>query len=137
MRRLAAVEAHSDDLENVIQSEQDKNANLKAEIDALRKAQVITLAHDVEPFTPSELLRRAIVSAAHKYAAKRKQSLPFWSHVKELTSLGSNCSAGLARWAGYHPDPGTELIRRPKAAAISAWNTRATQAPQPNTGEKP
>jgi hypothetical protein len=84
-------------------------AEARAEAEALRADALLKLAHDVEPFKAAELLRRAVANEAALYARSRFRIQPFWGAVRELTSLGSNCSAGLARWAGFDPETGTAM----------------------------
>lgn len=92
----------SEELADIERTRNDA-ALLVAELRAEVERQRIKLAHDVEPFSVDQLLRRVVMNAASRH---RASSGPFWVRIKELTALGSNCSAGLARWAGFDPDTG-------------------------------
>ena len=85
---------------------------LTAERDALRAElafEHMTLAHDVKPFKAHELLRRVVTCLASEYRTHKRPRHVFWAEVSSATALGSNCSAGLARWAGFDPDTGKPL----------------------------
>jgi hypothetical protein len=69
----------------------------------------LTLAGDAPPFTAANLLRRFVNVLASEYRRKRRPAVPFWSCISDATALGSNCSAGLATWAGLDADTATEL----------------------------
>ena len=71
---------------------------------------MLTLAADVPAFHSADLLRRMVGVLAADHRRKRAKAWPFWSHVREATALGSNCSAGLARWAGFDADTGQPLV---------------------------
>lgn len=115
-RELAKAAAEVDDMkkacdEAMVELRQTRAAieQVGAERDQLRAAARLTLAHDVVPFATTELLRRVLTKLATDHVRNRSRPLPFWSYVKEATSLGSNCSAGLARWAGFDPDTGQRI----------------------------
>ena len=87
----------------------DGNAHVQRAAERLQAASTIKLAHDVEPFKVAELLRRIIASEAASYQRCRFKKQPFWGAVRDITALGSNCSAGLAKWAGFDPDTGAAI----------------------------
>lgn len=83
--------------------------------------ETIVLAPDVGPFEVAGLLRRALGNLSMEFrASKRRRTGIFWGDVRELFGLGSNCAAGLARWAGYDPDTGLRLAEAPKPATAPA-----------------
>ncbi|MFM2053918.1 MAG: hypothetical protein RL456_1955 [Pseudomonadota bacterium] len=85
---------------------------MKAERDAVTAAlgqliatEILTLAPDVKPFKASDLVRRAVRNLDGRRSPARRRTA-FWADVSYHFGLGSNCSAGLARWAGLDPETG-------------------------------
>lgn len=83
-------------------------ALLKARADGVESTR-IKLAHDVEPFDPRDLLRRVVACLAAQYQQHRRPRHVFWAEISSATGLGSNCSAGLAQWAGFDSETGRRI----------------------------
>lgn len=104
------VGAHINNLKAAAKSHEEAwyRAHTLAEARA-KDVEHLTLAHDVRPFTASSVLRRFVNVLAAEYRRKRRPPVPFWSCISDATALGSNCSAGLAKWAGLDADTAKEL----------------------------